>query len=254
MEMRWKAALAGALIAAPAWAQAPTPGERETGAGMTAVTPAEAWMIAGAAPARSLQAARTAFDQQKPKLAAHAMREAAALLHLQAMQGTPEVADLDAAAAQLWRTSDRLMQGETVPRRELDDTLARASYVESRYHHEMARQLQSRGDKTGAAVELGNAAVHLQHGATWAGKETLRGVRTAAGDAFELAGDVTRATGWVPEKIGAGITAVGRGIDRLGQDVKGGEIRRTRGTETAPAELPVPAGTATPEPAPSPTY
>ncbi|QSQ23511.1 hypothetical protein JY651_00560 [Pyxidicoccus parkwayensis] len=210
--------LGAALCISTAWAQEPQPPRPQPSRSNTEME--ETTIDFAEVPDDYLTRAQSRFSSDK-KGAAQDLRKAAASIALSAGRARGEAkSGLEDAARGLRDVAKGVEDGSVKSASELKQSLASASHAVANAHYFAAQAAWERNEAARAGHELASAGEYLEHSAKWTGTEAEKAVRTSVRDARTLSGDLIRGAEVAPDKVGAGIAAVGRDIEAVGGKLK----------------------------------
>lgn len=172
-------------------------------------------------PSEHFHKAKQDFIKKDFKAAADEIRKGQAFIRLRAARATEEgKKGLIASVAELEKLANDVEKGTVTSAKTLDDTFARAHQALAKHHYLKAMEYKAKNDvrRTGHALKA--AAIHLEHGFTWAGRELEAGTVKVIKDTGLLAGKLVEGTGWVAEEVGKVIEKIGLEVDKLGKVVE----------------------------------
>jgi hypothetical protein len=105
-------------------------------------------------------------------------------------------------------------------KRSLDYAFARSQRAEAERHHADAVAAWARKDMARASDELTMAVDHFERAAKDAGSVLSAGTKNVLTDTREVAGQLTKGVGFVPEQVGKVIEAFGKEISVLGAKIE----------------------------------
>lgn len=165
--------------------------------------------------------AREHFLRKDMTTAATEIRAASTFLREQADSVSGDVKDhLLGSARELDKLATDVERNMIRTERSLDYAFARSQRAEAERHHANAVAAWARKDLARASDELTMAADHFERAAKDAGAVLGAGAKTVLTDTREVAGQLTRGVGFVPEQVGKVIEAFGKEIRVLGAKIE----------------------------------
>lgn len=165
--------------------------------------------------------ARESFLQKDLATSAAELRAASKFLSERADSATGEVKErVVASARELDRLATEVEKSAIKSEKSLDYAFARAQRAEAERHHANAVAAWAKRDDARAGDELIMAADHLERGAKDAGQVLGTGVKKVLADTREVAGQLIKGVGFVPEQVGKVTEALGTEIRALGSKIE----------------------------------
>jgi hypothetical protein len=168
-----------------------------------------------------LDKARERFVQKDMTTAATELRAASTFLRERADSATGEVRDhMLRSAGELDKLANEVESNAIKSAKSLDYAFARAQHAEAELHHSHAVAAWARKDMARASDELTMATDHFERAAKDAGEVLGAGAKKALTDTREVAGQLTKGVGFVPEQVGKAIEELGKEIRILGTKIE----------------------------------
>jgi hypothetical protein len=172
-------------------------------------------------PDENFQKAHELFLKKDMKAAASEIRKAAELMKQESEKATEEgKKGLMASANELEKLAEDVEKGTVTSEKKMKDVFAKAEQALANYHYLKASEQWTKKEAKETGNALKNAALHLEHAAKWAGHEMEKGTVEVLDGTRTIAGKLIKGTGWVPEEVGKGITAIGSEISKLGKKIE----------------------------------
>jgi hypothetical protein len=167
------------------------------------------------------QKAHEFFLKKDFKAAAAEIRNAAKLLKQEAEKATTDGKKaLTASVNELEKLAKDVEKGTVTSDKKLKDAFARAEHALAKHHYLNASEQWAKKDTKETGYALKSAAQHEEQAAKWAGHEMEKGTVEVLDGTRTIAGKLIEGTGWVPEEVGKGITAIGSEISKLGKKIE----------------------------------
>jgi len=180
------------------------------------LTDVESWYPLTQEPQRHFTAALAEFAKKDYQSAALDVRQASALLRLEATRAHGDARKaLQGAEAQLDKTATALSRGKVKTERDLTTVFARADHALALAYHAKATESLAHKAYHDAGYELKAAAQGLENAATWSGDEARGAAGSAAHDARDVGDKLLSGARWTQHELAHGFDAIKNGLARL---------------------------------------
>ncbi len=180
------------------------------------------WMPLADAPAYEFDDARVDFISKDYTDAARHLRKGVAFLNVEASRAQGEdKAQLSSSVEELEKLAKEIQKGQMNSLEGLDNAIARAEYALAAHHRILALgAAQAEKNAKWTAHHMRATATHLEHALTWAGHEGEQAVVAAVTRARTVASKLIAGSEWASAEVGNALTALGDGIEKVGQWVQ----------------------------------
>ncbi len=203
------------------------------------LTDVESWYPVTQEPQRHFTAALAEFAKKDYQSAALDVRQASALLRLEATRAHGDARKaLLGAEAQLDKTATALSRGKVKTERDLTTVFARADHALALAYHAKATESLAHKAYHDAGYELKAAAQGLENAATWSGDEARGAAGSAAHDARDVGDKLLSGARWTQHELTHGFDAIRNGLARLEHAGGGSAAAATAASPTASSAAP----------------
>ncbi|SFE56637.1 hypothetical protein [Paracidovorax wautersii] len=203
------------------------------------LTDVESWYPVTQEPQRHFTAALAEFAKKDYQSAALDVRQASALLRLEATRAHGDARKaLQGAEAQLDKTATALSRGKVKTERDLTTVFARADHALALAYHAKATESLAHKAYHDAGYELKAAAQGLENAATWSGDEARGAAGSAAHDARDVGDKLLSGARWTQHELTHGFDAIRNGLARLEHAGGGSAAAATAASPTASSAAP----------------
>ncbi len=203
------------------------------------LTDVESWYPVTQEPQRHFTAALAEFAKKDYQSAALDVRQASALLRLEATRAHGDARKaLQGAEAQLDKTATALSRGKVKTERDLTTVFARADHALALAYHARATESLAHKAYHDAGYELKAAAQGLENAATWSGDEARGAAGSAAHDARDVGDKLLSGARWTQHELTHGFDAIRNGLARLEHAGGGSAAAATAASPTASSAAP----------------
>lgn len=157
------------------------------------------------------QKAHTFSLKKDLKAATSEIRKSAELIKQEAEKATEEGKKaLTASVNELGKLAKDVEKGTVTSEKTMKDVFARAEHALANHRYLKVSEQWAKKESKETGHALKNAALHMEQAAKWVGRELETGTVDVINGTRLVAGKLIEGAGWVPEKVGKGITAIGR--------------------------------------------
>ncbi len=172
-------------------------------------------------PAHHMERARESFLKKDTMKAAAEIRKVEAYLRATAGNAKGKVKrGLIASAEELKRLARDVESGAATQRKDLDQAFARAHHALARHHYSETYKYWAKKDVENTGHHLKATAMYLEHAATATGRKVESGTKTVVADARAAGDKLIHGSGFVADKVGQCIEAVGAEVEKTGKHIE----------------------------------